>query len=365
MNVKINFNDLSVIRGLAALYVVFNHARGHLFAGGNYLSSIKELDWFDKANLALLQLTSLGQEAVILFFVLSGFSIAHSLNRNGSVANFIKNRFIRIYPPYFFSLLFVIFLAQVFSNWDGSVNYLSSNNITKYLLYAKSDGSFTAQYWSLVYEVIFYLLAPLLLIRSRLFVFSMFFSIVFYSLSYFYGSGFITSKNIILSFFSDIFIYFMIGIYTYNNFSKLGKLKCKNKTYFYMICILLFMIILVMKKILAFDPKLTSLLVAVSSIFIIVNVNNLDVKSKGLIFLGEISYSLYLNHFVVIVFAENVLYYYFNVARNDMNSYYLWILIIPFCIMFSMVMWYLVERNCNVYLHKKRVAFRASPLNKI
>jgi len=365
MNVKINFNDLSVIRGLAALYVVFNHARGHLFAGGSYLSSVKELDWFDKANLALLQLTSLGQEAVILFFVLSGFSIAHSLNRNASVVNFIKNRFIRIYPPYFFSLLFVIFLAQVFSNWDGSANYLSSINITKYLFYAKSDGEFTAQYWSLVYEVIFYLLAPLLLIKSRLFAFSMFISIVFYSLSCFYYSGFITSENILWSFFSDIFIYFMIGAYTYNNFSKLGKLKCKNKACFYIIGILLFTIVLVMKKILAFDPKLTSLLVAVCSIFIIVNVNNLNIKNKGFVFLGEISYSLYLNHFVVIVFAENFLYYYFNVARNDMSNYYLWVLISPFCIIFSIVMWYLVERNCNVYLHKKRVAFRIGSLNKI
>lgn len=60
-----------------------------------------------------------------------------------------------------------------------------------------------------------------------------------------------------------------------------------------------------------------------------------------------------------------VLYVVFNASRDEMNSYCLWILIVPFYIMFSMVMWYLDKRNCIVYLHKKRVAFRASPLNKI
>lgn len=59
------------------------------------------------------------------------------------------------------------------------------------------------------------------------------------------------------------------------------------------------------------------------------------------------------------------LYVGFNVARNDMDDYYLWFFNIPFFIMFSMVMWYFVERNCDVYLHKNRVSFRASPLNKI
>src|SRR4249919_1641171 len=81
---KIDFKILDGLRGIAALYVVFNHSRGNLFIGGIKYSQIKNISLWDvkeKFYFATLQLTSLGREFVILFFILSGFSIAFSLNR--------------------------------------------------------------------------------------------------------------------------------------------------------------------------------------------------------------------------------------------------------------------------------------------
>ena len=79
---KLNFKILDGLRGIASTYVLLNHARGNLLMGGNEYSKIKPiLNWSftEKLYYSSLQLTTLGTEFVILFFILSGFSIAYSL----------------------------------------------------------------------------------------------------------------------------------------------------------------------------------------------------------------------------------------------------------------------------------------------
>ncbi|HMJ47607.1 MAG TPA: hypothetical protein VK498_09765 [Ferruginibacter sp.] len=90
---RINFTALDCLRGLAAVYVVINHARGHLFAGGTYLSKVKpvsEWSFFDKAYLSLLQGTNLGHEFVIFFFILPRFSFAFSIYCTKDLKDFYK-----------------------------------------------------------------------------------------------------------------------------------------------------------------------------------------------------------------------------------------------------------------------------------
>jgi len=62
---------LDLLCGVAAVYVVINHTRGHFFVRGNAIfneTSSAALSLFDYAALAMLQLTSLGTQFVILFF---------------------------------------------------------------------------------------------------------------------------------------------------------------------------------------------------------------------------------------------------------------------------------------------------------
>ncbi len=86
---------LEAIRGFAAIYVVFYH----LFASGFVVFGI---------NLSFL--FRFGQEAVILFFLLSGFVIYYSFIRAKEHSNFkvfFWKRFLRIYIP-----LIIVFLAN-------------------------------------------------------------------------------------------------------------------------------------------------------------------------------------------------------------------------------------------------------------
>ena len=53
---------------------------------------------------------TLGEWAVNMFFCISGFLIAHSAQR-GTISGYIKRRALRIFPGYWVSILFVVFLC--------------------------------------------------------------------------------------------------------------------------------------------------------------------------------------------------------------------------------------------------------------
>ena len=95
----IDFKVLDGLRGIAALYVVFNHARGNLYIGGVKYAQIKSISLWtltEKIYFSILQCTSLGREFVILFFILSGFSIASSINKKPNIGGFYLRQMIRI-----------------------------------------------------------------------------------------------------------------------------------------------------------------------------------------------------------------------------------------------------------------------------
>lgn len=69
-----------------------------------------------------------GGAAVILFFILSGFVLSIPFYKNDKVSysSFIIKRFCRIYIPYFISLLFALILRYTLKN-QAHINELSSN----------------------------------------------------------------------------------------------------------------------------------------------------------------------------------------------------------------------------------------------
>ena len=95
---------------------------------------------------------SMGKVGVVLFFAISGFVIA--LNRQQPVLEFIRRRVLRIYPIYWLSMLLA---AVMFSAIGRSVHVIPA----EILLYphSRGGGSLWIPYWSLVYEVVFYVLA--------------------------------------------------------------------------------------------------------------------------------------------------------------------------------------------------------------
>lgn len=190
-----NFQALDALRGLLAVYVLAGHARWLLWAGNAKWQAEQHSLWADfltKAG-ALLRY---GHEAVIVFFVLSGFFIhlkaaqqlATGASADFSPRKFAQRRITRLLPPYALALLLTV-CADLLGRWIFGALYagttgdplLDTNFLRKDFslaavlpallgmpcLLGKDFGS-NGPLWSLGYEVVYYALYPLwLLVRKR------------------------------------------------------------------------------------------------------------------------------------------------------------------------------------------------------
>lgn len=110
--------ELDSLRGLASLTVFFSHAVNMLVISG---------DLFKAVNNSILHIFWDGAAAVILFFVLSGFVLTLPYvgkeERNPEYITFMIKRIFRIYPAYFFALLFSVIVKTFLYNRTGIMEF--------------------------------------------------------------------------------------------------------------------------------------------------------------------------------------------------------------------------------------------------
>jgi peptidoglycan/LPS O-acetylase OafA/YrhL len=144
------------IRGLAALWVVLFHA-----SEGGHIDHLKAAL---PAGLARL-LFDWGHLGVALFFVLSGFVMLHSVRRlpfDGALAKrFVLRRLLRLTPPYYASIAFVIaYMALKARLQRQAVALPEPATVLTHLVYlqdALSAPTISVVYWTLCIEIQFYL----------------------------------------------------------------------------------------------------------------------------------------------------------------------------------------------------------------
>lgn len=131
-----------------------------------------------------LRISDLGHQAVMLFFVISGYCIAaaaESCSRKGlTVRQFMWRRLRRIYPPYFFSIVFYTLtrvaklvivgrnsLLRPWTDWLQNLTLTQWFSLLNHPMAGDTAGNhtlFVAAYWSLDYEEQFYLVVALILL---------------------------------------------------------------------------------------------------------------------------------------------------------------------------------------------------------
>ena len=143
---------LDVLRGLAALAVVFDHASYYVL---HHVRGIV-YQWFDPGNYG-----------VFVFFIISGYIVPASLERKGSVRTFWVSRLFRLYPLYLLAvgiavaLYFAHFGSVRGENSDPETSILSQLLMMSNVLQGKNLPNVV---WSLSYEMVFYLLLTALFI---------------------------------------------------------------------------------------------------------------------------------------------------------------------------------------------------------
>lgn len=146
-------NNFDLIRIVTAFLVLINHSLAHL-----------------KLPVPLLYTVVQQFQRVPMFFVMSGFLLSASFERNSNLTQYFRNRFMRIYPGLWVCLLVTVILFALiadvnFYNWQffpwivaqfGGVIY------TPEFLTGFGYGSYNGSLWTIVVELQFYLVLPVI-----------------------------------------------------------------------------------------------------------------------------------------------------------------------------------------------------------
>ncbi len=135
--------ELDALRGVGALCVLIFH----------YSTRFHEL--FPQASHVPFSFPG-GNYRVLLFFTISGFAIFFTLDRIRTVADFIVNRFARLYPAYLVAMLMTLgieYLAHATQLLVGPVAILANFTMLQgFAFMPEVDGA----YWTLTVEIAFY-----------------------------------------------------------------------------------------------------------------------------------------------------------------------------------------------------------------
>ncbi|MEV4800587.1 acyltransferase [Nonomuraea sp. NPDC049421] len=148
---------LDALRGVAVLAVLFEHLLDALFPEVRANVS----PWFD-----------FGQYGVMVFFLISGYVVPASLERRGSVTGFWTGRLFRLYPLWILVALAGTLFGLVPVYWELP-DQVADHPLTGAVAHVTMMQDFlqvpsvVKVFWTLSYEMVFYLLVTALFLLGR------------------------------------------------------------------------------------------------------------------------------------------------------------------------------------------------------
>ena len=355
---------LDCLRGLSALLVCMGHLRNVFFIDFNEIlvvdSFLVKFFYF---------ITSLGHQAVMIFFVLSGFLVGGSVIKNLDNFNFKKyltNRITRLWVVLIPCLFITLIIDQlILSNYPellqgmyrNVINSGPSENYSQTLMtlmgnifflqtiFVKTYGTLEPV-WSLANEFWYYILFPLILIII----------------------DFKNKYNLILKSFYTIFLliilyllpieimkYFMIwclGVFAFYIYD-IKKSNYHKFNFLLSLILLISALILSKLKILSLFSNDLLISLTVSYLIVVCPKINLDQNKilklfkNVIIHLSDISYTLYLIHFPIcmLIFCYVIKFEKIYVNLSNFFSYLFFLSIIIFI---AYLFWFMFEKNTNL-----------------
>lgn len=306
--------ELDSIRGIAALAVLLYHyTTGYT---QNY-----DLNWGYSFPYGWL--------GVPLFFILSGFVITLTINRCKSPLEFLIKRFIRLYPTYWIclstTLLFIYLFDAHYLKMPLIAVIANYSMFTEFLGFKYIDGA----YWSLLPELLFYgLMTFLMFLDKKNDIFYV--NIICIFLCVFNNIYPIAILSKILNL--NYILLFMIGIFLYDIY--IGKVTNK---YTHMLIALNVTIAAYVYPCWNMDLsvfKLITIFGIFVAIFYLIIYGKMSflARSKSLLFLGKISYPLYLIH-------ENVGFILIRYWQDKFESNHVGLIILALIVSISLAAW--------------------------
>jgi peptidoglycan/LPS O-acetylase OafA/YrhL len=270
--------ELDSLRGIAAIMVVLFHVTGGIY------------------------LFQLGMMGVELFFLISGFVIFMTLEKIKSSKDFIISRVIRLYPAYWIcvSLTALIIVVSIGAGKGFGFQYLT--NMTMFQIYFR-QGDIDGSYWTLSIEMMFYIFMLVIyniksLHRLELIGSIALFPILLYGAYFSYHVPLLENRVFRFVGLVNFFPLFLSGIVYYN-------LKFHSKTVVRLIILLAcYLVQLTLFHTVYFRVlsnismwEYSSVLALFYGIFLLYVYDKLKfIVNPVTVFLGNISYPLYLIH---------------------------------------------------------------------
>lgn len=287
-NISNRLKELDALRGIAALMVVLFH-----FTMGR-----------QEANLGF----KLGTTGVDLFFIISGFVIFMSLSKVKNSKDFIINRISRLYPTYWACVSFTSLLTITYFSYTKSdiafsqylIQYIGNMTMFQYYL---NIPNIDDTYWTMIVEMNFYLLVFFVFhfnLTKYIKPIGLLLSTIITILTSFFNNPVIHKLSIYIPFLPFMPLFFS-GIIFYKIYTEKSKLF---ENYLILAIYLICQILLFHSsgKSKAFISQV-EYAVMVSLFFLLftlfVNGKLKFIVCKISLFLGKISFALYLTHLMV------------------------------------------------------------------
>jgi peptidoglycan/LPS O-acetylase OafA/YrhL len=297
-----NYGDTNFITGMrayAALAVLLIHAGG----GG-----LREFGGMGD------KIANLGLAGVYVFFVISGYSVASSYLTSEGFWHYINKRIWRLLPLYYFWLLLAILTGAYLENEWGKDIELDAYNVALHLFFVgfldhKITNSILGVEWSISIEMFWYFLVPCLLLivpaKNKPITAVVILSCILYFLTSKLFGHFKSENTSILAFLWSPVPYvvsYCFGVAAFRLRELSPNLRQYGNTAFVILLLLLFVYLLRPSRshhvlFLFFSALTFALLVfgtSASTLF------RWTFENKPVIWLGTISYGIYLCHLPVL-----------------------------------------------------------------
>ncbi|WP_294331280.1 acyltransferase [uncultured Chryseobacterium sp.] len=327
-------NNLQILRAISALLVCCFHFRGYL--------KFQDLELGD----FLFKKGSIG---VPVFFTISGFIMVFTTRKieckgdtGKQVLAFYKKRISRIVPLYY--ILTFLWMVSGGSFWLYFTDKKLFSRLIHSISFIPQKDTFPILYlgWSLNYEIFFYLIFGLSLLFKK---YRYFFIILFFLATYIVGKIFSFDNGYMEMITSPLNLYFIIGIV----FALLlEKFSVPKKWAIPVVIIGFSSFILYLFDFISTNHELWIFLIIALFVFsfLLLDYTFHFKGKKSLVFLGDISYSLYLSHPFVEIFLRR-----FKVEGYLNIPYF--ILKIILVIFLAAFLYHFVERKITEYLKQK------------
>ncbi|HHF4387032.1 TPA: acyltransferase family protein [Haemophilus influenzae] len=321
---------------------------------------------------------------VDIFFVISGFLITGiiitEIQQNSfSLKQFYTRRIKRIYPAFITVMALVSFIASaifIYNDFNKlrktielAIAFLSNFylGLTQGYFDLSENENPVLHIWSLAVEEQYYLIFPLILILAYkkfrevkvLFIITLILFFILLATSFvsanFYKEVLHQPNIYYLSNlrFPELLVGSLLAIY-HNLSNKVQLSKQISNILAILSTLLLFSCLFLMNNDIAYIPGITLILPCIFTALIIHttsqnNIVKLCLSNKAIVFIGKISYSLYLYHWIFIAFA------YYITGEKQINNQSIAIVIV-LTIIFSVLSYYLIEQP----VRKSKLNFKQS-----